>query len=89
MPSGPGVIPEELIAHIAAGLPAAVGPFLLTSRQDPKAIIAQQRRCCTNTIQLCDGLPLRAYARLREALPGVALARVVHVAGQGVLAYAR
>ena len=30
MPSGPGVIPEEVIAHIAARVPPGVATFLLT-----------------------------------------------------------
>jgi phosphoribosylanthranilate isomerase len=81
MPSGPGVIPEPAIAEIARSVPPAVGSFLLTSRQDPEAVIAQQRRCGTNTIQLCDSLERAAYARLRAALPGVALVQVIHVRG--------
>lgn len=33
MPSGPGVISEELIAEIAATIPPAMGSFLLTSKK--------------------------------------------------------
>src|SRR5687768_1782323 len=44
MPSGPGVIPEPLIAEIAAATPPGVDTFLLTCRQDVDAIAAQQRR---------------------------------------------
>ncbi len=82
MPSGPGVIPEDLITQIAAGIPPAVASFLLTSRQSADEIIAQQRRCGTSTIQLCDRLPVRDYAALREALPGIALVQVIHVTGE-------
>lgn len=82
MPSGPGVIPESLIARIATAVPPPIGTFLLTSLQDADAIIAQQRRCRTNTVQLCDRLPSGAYARLREALPGVSLVQVIHVTGE-------
>lgn len=81
MPSGPGVIPESLIAEIAAGLPPAVGSFLLTSRQDAGSIIQQQRRCRVNTLQLCDRVEVDALRRLRAELPGVALVQVVHVTG--------
>ena len=35
MPTGPGPIPEELIAEIAATVPPAVATFLLTSLTDP------------------------------------------------------
>ena len=71
MPSGPGVIDEDLIAVIAAVVPPAIGTFLLMSKTEPAAIIAQQRRCGVNTIQLCDALDRSAYPVLREALPGI------------------
>ena len=54
MPSGPGVISEEQIAEIAATIPPPIASFLLTSQQSVQAIVAQQRRCRTNCIQLCD-----------------------------------
>jgi phosphoribosylanthranilate isomerase len=73
------VISEQQIAAIAVQLPPALGAFLLTSKQDADLIIAQQRRCITNTIQLCDRLGDEDYPRLRAALPGVSLVQVVHV----------
>jgi phosphoribosylanthranilate isomerase len=79
MPSGPGVIPEELIAEIAATVPPPIATFLLTSRTAPAEVIAQQRRCRTNTIQLCDCLPPGSLAKVREALPGISLVQVIHV----------
>ena len=82
MPSGPGVIGEELIAEIAARVPPAVATFLLTCKQDADSIVAQQRRCRVNTLQLCDRVPRGVYAELREALPGVSLVQVVHVRGE-------
>ena len=81
MPSGPGVIPDDLIARIAAKVPPAVATFLLTSRQTAGAIIAQQRHCGANTIQLCDRLAMQDYATLRQGLPGISLVQVVHVTG--------
>jgi phosphoribosylanthranilate isomerase len=79
MPSGPGVIREDEIARIAAAVPPPIATFLLTSAVDPDAIIEQQRRCRTNTLQLCDALSTGSHARLRAALPGVALVQVIHV----------
>ncbi len=79
MPSGPGVIPEPLIAEIASSLPPAVGSFLLTSRQDAASIVAQQRRCRVNTVQLCDRLLTGTYQDLRDGMPGVAIVQVIHV----------
>jgi phosphoribosylanthranilate isomerase len=82
MPSGPGVIPEEQIADIAARVPPPVATFLLTSRQDVKDIIEQQRRCRTNTIQIVDRLTHGSYDDLRSALPGISIVQVVHVVGE-------
>src|SRR3979411_3015457 len=81
MPSGPGVIPEDQIANIAARVPPPIGSFLLTSLQDTEAIIAQQRRCGTNAVQLVDRLVRGSYVDLRRALPGISIVQVVHVTG--------
>ncbi|WIG59831.1 MAG: Phosphoribosylanthranilate isomerase [Ktedonobacterales bacterium] len=81
MPSGPGVIAEETIAEIATRVPPGIASFLLTSLQDADAIIAQQRRCRTNTLQLVDRVEVSVYARLRAALPGIGLVQVIHVSG--------
>ncbi|HWP42778.1 MAG TPA: phosphoribosylanthranilate isomerase [Blastocatellia bacterium] len=82
MPSGPGVIDEELIARIARVVPPMISSFLLTCKQDVPSIIAQHRRCRTNTIQICDRLETGSYDELREALPGIALVQVIHVTGE-------
>jgi phosphoribosylanthranilate isomerase len=81
MPSGPGVISDELIAEIAATVPPAIGTFLLTSRQSVREIVAQQRLCRTNTIQICDHLTTGTHRKLKQALPGIAVVQVVHVTG--------
>lgn len=88
MPSGPGVIPEEEIASIARRVPPPIGTFLLTSEHSADAIIQQQRRCRTNTLQLCDHLSPPVHRRLRSELPGIALVQVVHVTGPESLDYA-
>ena len=89
MPSGPGVIAEETIAEIAATVPPGVATFLLTSRRDADSIIAQQRRCRVNTLQLCDSVEPGCHARLRASLPGIALVQVIHVSGPESVAEAR
>lgn len=88
MPSGPGPIPEDLIAEIAAHLPPAVSSFLLTCRQDPAAIIDQQQRLRLNTIQICDRVKPGTHQALREALPATAIVQVIHVGGVDSLAEA-
>ena len=82
MPSGPGVIDEAQIAQIAAAVPPPVATFLLTSKTDLAEIIAQQRRCRTSTIQLCDRLTRGTHRDLRAALPGVSIVQVIHVNGE-------
>jgi len=81
MPSGPGVISEDLIREIAAAVPPGIATFLLTCKQDADAIIEQQRYCGTNTIQMCDRLETGSYDHLRASLPRVALVQVIHVNG--------
>lgn len=82
MPSGPGVIPEALIAEIVRATPPGVDSFLLTSRQSAPEIIAQQRLLGVNTIQICDRLAQEAHRELRESLPGISLVQVIHVSGE-------
>jgi phosphoribosylanthranilate isomerase len=81
MPSGPGVIGDELIAEIAARVPPGVATFLLTSSTDPGAIVAQQRSARVNTLQLVDAVEPDALRELRAELPGVSLVQVIHVRG--------
>ncbi|MGF1492517.1 MAG: hypothetical protein ACFBSC_08700 [Microcoleaceae cyanobacterium] len=82
MPSGPGVISDALIAEIVTTVPPAIGSFLLTSLQNAEEIIAQQNYCRTNTLQLCDELPLPDYRKLRQAMPGITVVQVIHVTSE-------
>ena len=88
MPSGPGPIPEELIAEIASSVPPGVATFLLTCKQGVDAIIDQQRRLRVNTIQICDRLETGSHEQLRKELPGVSLVQVIHVTGRESVAEA-
>jgi phosphoribosylanthranilate isomerase len=81
MPSGPGVIPEDTIAEIAAAAPPGVATFLLTCRTDPGEIAEQQRRSGVAVIQLCDEPAAGVRAALRRALAGIKLVQVIHVQG--------
>ncbi len=81
MPSGPGVIPDALIAAIAAAVPPPVATFLLTSAVEAEPIIQQVRAAGVNTVQLVDAVAPTVYAELRRRLPGVKLVQVIHVVG--------
>jgi phosphoribosylanthranilate isomerase len=85
MPSDPRVLAEERIADIVARIPPGVTSFLVTTRQEVAAIIAQQRRCYANTVQLGDRLTDGTYQELRAALPGVHIVQVIHVTGEEAL----
>ncbi|MFA6468865.1 MAG: phosphoribosylanthranilate isomerase [Bacteroidota bacterium] len=82
MPSGPGPISEERIAEIIATVPKNISTFLLTSKQEAKSIIAQQRKTQANTLQLVDSVSLDVYRVLRNELPGIAIVQVIHVIGE-------
>ncbi len=81
MPSGPGVIPDNLIGRIAAAVPPPLASFLLTARQDADGIIRQQRACGSTTLQLVDHVEPVELRRLRRELPGIGLVQVIHVTG--------
>lgn len=81
MPSGPGVIPDEAIADIAANVPPGIATSLLTSRQDADSIIEQHNVCRTSTLQLVDRVELNDLLKLRSRLPGIGLVQVIHVTG--------
>jgi phosphoribosylanthranilate isomerase len=79
MPSGPGVIEDELIYQIATAVPPPVSTFLLTSETKPQDIVAHYKRVYTTTIQMVDELEKSAYQFLRNELPHVKLVQVIHV----------
>jgi phosphoribosylanthranilate isomerase len=89
MPSGPGPIPEARIREIARIVPPGVATFLLTCETTAEPILAQQRYCGTNTLQLVDDVEPGVHAVLREALPGIKIVQVIHVRDENAVAEAR
>ncbi|MFC7332782.1 phosphoribosylanthranilate isomerase [Rhodocista pekingensis] len=89
MPSGPGPIPDETIAEIAATVPPPVATFLLTCRTDPDGVVEHVRRCGTNTVQLVDAVAPETYAALRRHCPAVRIVQVLHVEDEAALEEAR
>ena len=85
MPSGPGPIPDDDIAHIARAVGGRARTFLLTSRTEPRDIAAQVRAAGTDTVQLVDALDEGALQELRVLFPAVALVQVIHVRGEAAL----
>lgn len=91
MPSGPGVISEELIIKIVRKIPPGVTATLLTCANTPEAIVAEQRATGVQALQFVDALPdaERTLAAVRKAIPGIALIPVIHVRDESAIAEAR
>ena len=86
MPSGPGVIDDELARVIAAATPPPVGTFLLTSHTWAAEIARQVFRCGTNTVQIVRHLDPAEYPRLIKLLPAaVRRVQVIHVEDHAAL----
>lgn len=79
MPSGPGVIDEDLIAEIVSRVPPPIATFLLTSKQSSEEIIKQQLKTRVNTLQLVDYVDYNEIKLLRRKLPGIKIVQVIHV----------
>ncbi|MBL9119033.1 MAG: hypothetical protein JNL80_03860 [Phycisphaerae bacterium] len=80
MPTGPGPIADGLIREIAAGVPAPVATFLLTSRDEPNAIVEHIRFTGASTVQLVDDtLGEDVWSAIRQASPATRIVQVIHV----------
>lgn len=88
MPSGPGVIGDDMIAQVIASVPPHVDTFLLTSAVAAVTILDQHTRLRPSTLQLVDHLEPALHRELRQALPDVTLVQVVHVEDESSVDYA-
>lgn len=79
MPSGPGVICNELIKEIVSIVPSSISSFLLTSETSSKKIIKHYQKVKTNAIQIVDKLKEGSYKEIRDTLPNIKLVQVIHV----------
>lgn len=89
MPSGPGIISENLIAKIARYIPPSVTSVLLTSHRSVGEIVAQHHNCRTNAIQIVDDIQTGNHKDLRDALPGISLIQVIHITGSESIGIAK
>lgn len=79
MPSGPGIIDNDLIRSIVKTIPPPISSFLLTSETSARNIIDHYQKVQTTTIQIVDALSDRQYQLIRQELPNVKLVQVIHV----------
>jgi phosphoribosylanthranilate isomerase len=87
MPSGPGPIPDEDIARLAATADG-VTPVLLTARTDAGDIARHVRATGVGAVQIVRPVPPSVRHALRRDLPGVEILQVVHVEGDTSVAEA-
>lgn len=85
MPSGPGVIADDVISKIAGIIPPPIGSFLLTSRKTAAGIIDHARLCGVNTVQVVRHIDPQEYPALVSALPAVRIAQVIHIEDESAL----
>jgi len=88
MPSGPGIISDELAAEVVRFVDGRVETFLLTSETTADSVIAHHQQVGSSAIQLVDALPDGSHRTIRQALPDVKLIQVIHVTSQADVEYA-
>lgn len=88
MPSGPGIISDDLIAEIAASIPKHIETFLLTSETEIGAIIKHHAKVNTTAIQIVDQLTKGTHQELKDALPQIKIVQVLHILDETAIAEA-
>lgn len=79
MPSGPGVVTDELITKIASTVGGRIDTFLLTSKRSVGEIIAQLKNAGTSTVQICDSLLEGTHRDIKNKMPNIKVVQVIHV----------
>ncbi len=85
MPSGPGVIDDDLARMIAEQVPPTVETFLLTSRTSGKEIAEHAAYCRTTTVQIVQHIDPAQYATILSLVPNVRRVQVIHVEDESAL----
>lgn len=89
MPSGPGIIGDDLAREIAKNTPPAVDTFLLTSRERAEDIADHVQSCGTTTVQVVRHIVPSEHASLARRLPATRRVQVIHVEDEGALELVR
>ena len=79
MPSGPGVIEDDVAREIARFAPPDVETFLLTSHETGDSIAEHVDYCGTTTVQIVRHIDVAEYSILEKRLPSVRRVQVIHV----------
>lgn len=79
MPSGPGPVDDGTARTLTAAVPAPVAPWLLTSEEEPDAILAHAERCGATTVQIVRHVPPAHHDALAKMAPWLRRVQVIHV----------
>ena len=85
MPSGPGVIDDDLVGAIADQVPPGVDTFLLTSRVAGEEIADQVEYCRTTAVQIVRHIEPSQYEPIIRRLPTIRRIQVIHVEDDSAL----
>ena len=85
MPSGPGIIDDELVREIAQATPPGVDSFLLTSRNNATEIVEHVEYCGPTTVQIVRHIDPAEYPELQRHLSSKRLVQVIHVEDDSAL----
>jgi phosphoribosylanthranilate isomerase len=88
MPTGPGVIGDELAREIARSVPPPVAALLLTSRTTAEDIIDHARFVGVSTVQIVKHVDPSVHERMAELAPWLRRLQVLHVEDESVTALA-
>lgn len=83
--SGPEVIDDDRITHLARRAPPGAVAVLLTRDQDPAELVRRVVRTRVGVVQICDAVSPEVWAAVRRDAPGVRILQVVHVQGPEAL----
>ncbi|MEM6762125.1 MAG: phosphoribosylanthranilate isomerase [Pseudomonadota bacterium] len=81
MPTGPGVISDEVAREVAVFASPPVASWLLTSEPDGPGILAHARRCAVGTVQIVRHVEPEVHRWLANKAPWLRRVQVIHVEG--------
>ena len=85
MPSGPGVISDDLVTEIARQVPPEIDTFLLTSRTRAEDIVDHVTQCATTTVQIVRHIEPGEYSTIIRRVPDTRRVQVIHVEDDSAL----
>lgn len=85
MPSGPGIIDDDLARAIARQIPPPIETFLLTSCTTAAEIVDHVAYCGTTTVQVVRHVDPGAHEVIRARLPTIRRVQVLHVEDESIL----